>query len=320
MKRKLVIYFSYAISVLFLYLTLEGIDYSELGKFLASFEFSTVLFASIVYISSFIFRGARLRLILDDGISFKGAMSSNLIAYALNNFMPLKGGDLYKIYFLHKHGGVRKAMSTAAVLIERLFDLAAVSLVFIVMIYYLNLDADTWKITGLINVIVVLLLLLAIGLYFVYRYKHINLEEYFSFTNPDSLKAFLECWKKMLKHRHFAAVLFLSVLIWAVEGFVFYIVLEYSSVSVALVWMSTLALSFVIPNAPGNIGLFEWVSIFVLSRLGFGEEQALSMGLIAHALQFVSVTVIGLGLYLLYKRKSKNTTATDIDVSSNKWT
>ena len=84
---------------------------------------------------------------------------------------------------------------------------------------------------------------------------------------------------------------------------VFYVIIGYESMPLALIWMSTLALSFVIPNAPGNIGLFEWVSIFVLTRFGFGEEQALSMGLMVHALQFSVLGIVGLILFFRYKNK-----------------
>ena len=88
------------------------------------------------------------------------------------------------------------------------------------------------------------------------------------------------------------------------EALLFYVILDFVDVQFAVVWMCVLALSFVVPNAPGNIGLFEWVSIFILSSFGYGEEEALSMGLIAHSVQFVSVTVIGMVLFFIYKRLS----------------
>jgi len=303
MKKKLAIYFSYLVSAVFLYMTLRGIDYSEVLKSLKSFDAELVLFASIIYLFSFLFRGFRLKLILDNEIDNKVAVSSNLIAYALNNFLPLKGGDIYKIYFLKKHGNVRKSVTTASVLIERLFDLVAVLTIFLLMIYFLNLDAATWKITSLVNVVLVMFLLLAIMLFVVSRYKHLNIEKLLKFANPDSLHVFMDCWRKLLTHKHFASVLFLSLLIWLIEGLVFYVVIGYDSMSLALIWMSTLALSFVIPNAPGNIGLFEWVSIFVLTRFGFGEEQALSTGLMVHALQFTTLGVVGLILFYIYKKR-----------------
>ena len=308
LKKKLAIYSSYIVSLVFLYLTLDGIDYQELKNSLVSFEFKYIFLAGFVYLLTFILRGVRMRIVLDGKIPDRLAVSSNLISYALNNFIPLKGGDIYKIYFLNKQGGIRKSVSTASVLIERLFDLAAVLIIFIAMIYYLNLDATTWKITSLINVIVVLVILMAVMLYFVNKFKHINLENHIKFVSPDSLHVFIECWQRLLAHKHFASVFTLSMLVWLAEGLVFYIILDSDSLFIAFIWMSALALSFVIPNAPGNIGLFEWVSIFVLSRLGFGEEQALSMGLVVHAVQFVSVTAVGLLLFFYYKSKMRSLT------------
>ena len=37
-----------------------------------------------------------------------------------------------------------------------------------------------------------------------------------------------------------------------------------------------------------------------------GEEQALTMGLVAHSVQFVSVTIIGMILFFAYKRIKLN--------------
>ena len=304
LKRKLAIYSSYVVSLVFLYLTLEGIDYAELTKSLKLFEVSSILIACLVYLSTFMLRGLRISLILDGEANIEVSVSSGLIAYALNNFIPLKGGDIYKIYFLNRYAKVRKSVSTASVIIERLFDLAAVLLVFLLMIYFLNLDTATWKISSLVYVIVGLLVVLSAVLYFTNKFKHINIERYIGIANPDSLHVFMECWGRLLTHRHFGTVFRLSLMIWMAEGFVFYVIMDYGSLSVAFIWMSTLALSFVIPNAPGNIGLFEWVSIFVLTKFGFGAEHALSLGLIAHLIQFASVTLVGLILYMQYKQKA----------------
>jgi len=304
MKKKLAIYASYLVSLIFIYLTLEGIDYAELGRSLRSFTLDAIVVASFVYLLAFVFRGVRMRLIMDGDVNVGIAISSNLIAYALNNIIPLKGGDIYKIYFLKKRAEVRKSVSTASVLIERMFDLAAVLIVFLTMIYFLNLDVDNWNVKSISIVVIPLLLLFLVMLVFLNKYKHVDIEEKIKFVNKDSLHVFMECWHRLLKHKHFLSVLTLSLLIWLTEGFVFYVILGYESVAVALVWMSALALSFVIPNAPGNIGLFEWVSIIVLTKIGFSEEVSLSMGLVAHAVQFISVSALGLILYILYKRKT----------------
>ncbi len=305
LTKKLAIYATFFVGFVFLYLSLKGVDYAELARALQSFKVGSIVFSSAIYLSTFILRGLRIRLIFDNKINIKLAISSSLIAYALNNFIPLKGGDIYKIHFLSKQGGSRKAVSTASVMIERLFDLAAVLCIFLAMICLLNLDMISWKITNLIYVILVLTGLLAGMFFLVSKFKYINLEGQLPFVNSDSLQVFMEGWNLLLSHRHFISVMLLSLFIWGTEGFVLYVIIGYKSLSLALLWMSTLALSFVIPNAPGNVGLFEWVSIFVLTRLGYGEEQALSMGMIAHLVQFVSVIIVGMFVYFYYKSRVK---------------
>lgn len=301
-KRNLLVYLSYFVSVVFLYLTLEGIDYHELSHSLKGIELSAIILASLLYLTTFLVRGQRVKLILDNELPYKESVVSNLISYALNNFIPLKGGDIYKIHFLQKHANIRKSVSTATVLIERLFDLASVLIIFSIVISYMNVDVVSWDMSNLITVLIALILVLVLSIFAIHKFKHVNLENYIKIANPDSLHSFIECWGRLLGHRHFTSVLCLSLLIWVMEGLVFYVVLGFVDVQFAIIWMCVLALSFVVPNAPGNIGLFEWVSIFILSSFGYGEEEALSMGLIAHAVQFVSVTVIGMALFFIYKR------------------
>lgn len=301
-KRKLLVYLSYIVSAGFLYLTLDGIDYSELSKSLKGIDLNLILLASSIYLASFLVRGQRVKLILDNEASYKESVSSNLISYALNNFIPLKGGDIYKIYFLNKHAIIRKSVSTATVLIERLFDLASVLIIFVVSVYFMNAGTANWNMNKLVGVFVGLIVVFVVSVFIVHKLKHINLENHIKFANPDSLHVFIECWKRLLGHRHLVSVLSLSMLIWCMEALLFFVILGYADIVVAFVWMCVLALSFVIPNAPGNIGLFEWVSIFVLSKFGYGEEQALTMGLVAHSVQFVSVTIIGMIVFFAYKR------------------
>ena len=301
-KRKLLAYLSYIVSAGFLYLTLDGIDYSELSKSLQGNDVNLILLASFIYLSSFLVRGQRVKLILDNEASYKESVTSNLISYALNNFIPLKGGDIYKIYFLNKHANIRKSVSTASVLIERLFDLTSVLIIFSVSVYFMNIGTNDWNMDKLVGVFVGLIVILMVSVFVIHKFKHINLENYIKFANPDSLHVFIECWKRLLGHKHLVSVLSLSMLIWGMEALLFFVVLGYTDIIVAFIWMSVLALSFVIPNAPGNIGLFEWVSIFILSKFGYGEEQALTMGLVAHSVQFVSVTIIGMIVFFAYKR------------------
>ena len=89
-RRRLAIYLSYLVSFFFIYLTLHGIDYDELGNSLASVNPWTMVLAAGLYLFTFIFRGMRLQLVLDGKIERGMATSANLICYALNNFLPLK--------------------------------------------------------------------------------------------------------------------------------------------------------------------------------------------------------------------------------------
>ena len=107
----------------------------------------------------------------------------------------------------------------------------------------------------------------------------------------DKIENFVNSFSYINKPKSFFLVFFFSFIIWIVEGFVFTILLDNSSVFMGMCWMSLLALSFLLPAAPGNIGLYEWTSMIFLSAIGYSQTEAFSIGILAHMSQFIPITL-----------------------------
>lgn len=69
---------------------------------------------------------------------------------------------------------------------------------------------------------------------------------------------------------------------------------------VAFLTLAFVNLSILIPSAPGYVGVFQGATILAFGAFGLSEEVALSYSVVVHALQYVSVTVIGLAVLATY--------------------
>jgi hypothetical protein len=47
------------------------------------------------------------------------------------------------------------------------------------------------------------------------------------------------------------------------------------------------------PSVPGRIGLFEYLCVLTLSLFGVSQEEALSYGIVLHALVFLPTILLG---------------------------
>jgi len=107
----------------------------------------------------------------------------------------------------------------------------------------------------------------------------------------DSLN-FVSTYKSLLM------VLALSILVWSIEGLVFWIgLIAFHFPPQLLVAYFTLALVnlwMILPSAPGGVGIFQGATVFAFSVFGLSAEDALSYSIVVHVVMIVPITMIGL--------------------------
>jgi len=98
-----------------------------------------------------------------------------------------------------------------------------------------------------------------------------------------------------------AAVIASSFAVWLMEGSVFWIVMEGFGMAVplhaALFTLVIVNIAIMVPAMPGYVGTFDLPAVAALAPFGVGKDAAISYILVVHALQYVSVT--GVGLFLM---------------------
>ena len=98
---------------------------------------------------------------------------------------------------------------------------------------------------------------------------------------------------------HTAMTILLGFCVWIVEGGVIVIACRHYGLGAQSIVAGYLTLAIVnfgllIPSSPGNVGVYQYMTILALSLFGVSHETALALGVVVHACQYVPTTLTGL--------------------------
>ncbi|MDE2931250.1 MAG: lysylphosphatidylglycerol synthase transmembrane domain-containing protein [Chloroflexota bacterium] len=116
------------ISVVLLWLALRGLDPQQTWAALSGVNFWYLAPAVLVYFVGVAIRGLRWqRLLLPvEKISVRQALALLIVSYTVNNIIPARMGDVMRVFLLARETGIRKSVSLATVVLERLLDVLAI--------------------------------------------------------------------------------------------------------------------------------------------------------------------------------------------------
>jgi len=300
------------ISIVFLILAFRNINLKEFSGALTQAHFIYIIFAFSIYLTSFLIRAVRWKIILRPvkNIKFSSSFSVIMIAWMANNLLPARLGEIIRAYVIGKKENISRSASFATIIIERILDGLTLILIFVLLTIFLQLP-DWEKRIGLIAgafFIGSLLFLILMKTIKIHTAKPvifiINLfpkkisEKIFYIINrfAEGLDFF------SMRKEQFQSII-LSMFIWLIEGITFYFIIK--SLQLQIPWYAAfqtlviINLGILIPSSPGYIGTYHYFGILALSIFNVGKESALSFAIIIHALQYISVTSIG--LFYTYK-------------------
>ncbi len=234
-----------------------------------------------------------------------GAVSrSLLLGYLFNNVLPMRAGELVRIETLHQDTRTPRAEALATVVIERLFDvLSLLALLFSAVLW---LPAVSWlrqaAIAALVAVAVLIAVVAALSLYGdrAVRILLAPLRLVPAFRTARLEHAVQNIMRGCVAVRDLGTslrVFAVTTASWLVMGFSFWLLglgfdLDIPP-SAGLLVVITVNLTLILPSAPGGLGLFEAATVVALHAYGVDQSEALSYGLVLHALNFVPFVAIG---------------------------
>jgi hypothetical protein len=249
-----------------LFWALRGAHLSELKQDLAEMSWWWVALAVVADVSVYLWHGVRWQTLLRPVVRLKYWEPVRAIYVGLfaNEVLPFRAGEVLRCYLLARNPLLPLSVSFTSALIERVFDGIWLSLCIILMLRYtvfprsLRYLVDGAYVLG----ITVLVLAIALGVIMFRRHKtraalagetgwrrqlHVLIDDLEIIGHSRSL------WTSFLQSLPYLLLQIIPIY-GALRGYGFDL-----SIGVAFVLMIVLRLSTIVPQAPGNLGLFQVV-------------------------------------------------------------
>ena len=313
MKRhSLRIALSFAVSAVFLWLAVRGVNWSEALAALEHAHYLTVIPVLVLTVWSLYVRAQRWRLLLRPvgNPSMRTLVAATNIGFMANMLLPLRIGEVVRPVLASRREHLPMSGVIATVVLERIFDMFTVLLLFGIAVSFVAVSPQvrTWgyRMTGfalLVGGFVVLIRwqeerTLAIAR-FVLRWMPAAVRQ----PSEQFLGGFVQALEVLDSPGTFLRVLVWSLFMWSIIASVnatvfFTFELPIPTILGAVAVTSIVAIAVSVPSAPGYIGAFQLGCILALSLFGIDQSRAIAYSIVLHLTQFVGV--VGAGVYSLW--------------------
>jgi uncharacterized protein (TIRG00374 family) len=300
--------FGVFVSVVALAWAAKGVDWHQLGAVFKQLPIWVPLVAVTAYLLSFIPRAYRSLWMLTGTclhpLSVSKIGEAQVMGYAANNLLPLRLGELVRVFALRKLSGVPSLIGLASLLAERILDGAVVVIILAVSVAWFAQNGTNFGQTAVEPLLYTGAALFAatscglVILALASRWIGVCSERLLPPRLHLAVGSILGALAFFRNPKRALGVIMLSATVWLVEGSVF--VLAASALGVENPWMPGLLmlaivnLGILLPSAPGYVGVFQVCGILAFQAIGLPREQGLAASLLVHACQFLPITALGL--------------------------
>ncbi|MFL5449001.1 MAG: lysylphosphatidylglycerol synthase transmembrane domain-containing protein [Gemmatimonadales bacterium] len=236
-----------------------------------------------------------------------------LASLALNNTVPLRAGDVVRIFGFQRTLRAPAAHIAGTLLLERMLDLLVLLTVLFVSVLrtsgvfpraflLLAYGAGALCLVALVAITLVPDRLTSIAQAVAGRFLP---DQWVSKSGPilAQLTASLSLLRSL---RRAVSLLGISVVAWILEGAVFASALWSLHISVPwqAAWLALAAatLATLLPSSPGYVGTFDYFASLGLTAYGAGRSAAAAFAVLAHVIIWLPVTVAGFAVLLWSRR------------------
>ena len=297
------------LAAVLLYYSLRGIEWREVGRIAAGADPVLLALTAAIGSMTMFLRAWRWRILLNA----EGSVSVPLAFWATaaglfgNNFLPARAGELIRTYMISARSNLGRAYVLATALSERIADaivLAVISAVVLLAIPsppgWLAGAARPVAILGLVGAtaIAVLPFLGPAGGMAIARAP---LPPALQTRLVTALGRGLDGMRAFHDARRLSGFVALAILIWCLDAAGTVVGGAALGLSIplaaAFLLIAGLSLGSALPSTPGYVGIYQFVSVSVLTPFGLSRADAIAYILVTQALMYVVIGVWGsLGL------------------------
>lgn len=281
------------------YFAFRHVEWSQISSALRRAQPLWLLPAGFIFLTGLWLRGLRIAYLGEGRASVpKPYASGAVLCLAVNNFIPLRVGELLKIYYLAKRAGLGFLKSSMVIVAERVLDVISLLLLmglafignsslFLVWLEKLSgpgTDSSQglpWPLIAVCCLLVAAMAVLAFDIG--------GLRRRLWLLASALLGQLREIARALAKR--LPAAMAAALLIWLADLFFVWSMAEGFQIHLSffqlLFLQVTLSLAYASSVSPGALGLYELMGSWVLESLGFATDQALAYLLAAHGFTYV---------------------------------
>ena len=227
-------------------------------------------------------------------VPFAQCVEAIYVGLFANEVLPLRAGELIRCFLLSQSSEIPLSVTFASALIERIFDGIWLMICFFVCLHSFTLPPVLSKGGYFLGVLIVLCAFI-LGYAMYARKQSLNLV--FGFSWPRWFNTLIEDLHLIGHSRYLYFSFFASGVYMLAQAVPLYALIVANNIPVpwtaSFVMMVLLRLSSVVPQAPGNLGLFQWVATQTLIMFGIAPGQAAGFSIILWAVVTLPLLVIG---------------------------
>lgn len=290
------------LSVVFVAILMHTIRLHEFGTSLRHANVSLLVVATVALVGFYGLLTLRLQHLLGaSAVNVGDAFTVLNIGAFCNVILPMRGGDMVRIFLLNQRKRLSVSYILASLVLEKLLDVT--TLLVLAMLAVFVIDLPRWLATLLIIANVVVLGITACFL--IERRGFVRVPTIMRGFVPERLHlrldGFLHSFHSGLhilgSFRNTLRVILLSFASWGVIALTAWLIafaLHIGRVNLAamLIVTAVISLGQIIPSSPGAFGAFELLGVAALALFSVPHEDALEFTFVLHMLSiFVQITL-----------------------------
>jgi uncharacterized protein (TIRG00374 family) len=295
------------VSTLAIYFIVSQINITALGESLVQARYIYVIPAVLLLVLGLVTRAARWRALLSGALPLARSFSIMNVSYLVNGILPLRIGELARVYLAARYEPSVPMLRTAStIIVERLLDLLAVLILLGVALTAGSVPAELRAAAAVAVPVVIAGFLLLI---FFSRQRNLAHRLSARFFPPERLVGqrisqwldhFLDGLIPLTQPRALLQTFFWTALSWGFSTAAGYILMfafyEEGSWAVACLYIAAASFAIAVPAVPGNLGSYELSILLALSASGYGEPRntAAAFALVVHGVNLGLYAVVGL--------------------------
>jgi uncharacterized protein (TIRG00374 family) len=301
--RPLKILVGVAVSGALLAYLFATVDLRALAQHLRRTEWGWVAAAVALSPLALWVRAERWRYLFPPRSEPPGLLAAIMIGYMINNVLPLRAGEVARVYVVAHRWGQGFWTTLGTVVVERILD--GVTVVLMLGILVLLIPVPAYLQWGALIMLAVNITAVAILAGMAWHPDLTHRAARWVFRRWPRLQSlvtrvfdrFARGLEGIRAPAHALPLLVWTVAVWVIPAVEAWMVLR--ALDLSLSWVAPwVVLAFVgvsvsLPSAPGFIGVFHAAAAVALGMFGVARAEAVGYALILHAAQFVPITLIG---------------------------